>query len=230
MNTGMNALLRCCCLVAAGLGLGLASGCASLRPEATPATPGFYSLDMARGSAQGLSAVANPVSATAPALVVSVPRAVAGFDSKRIIYQRQPHKLEYFAHGEWIDTPARMLSPLIVAALESSGTFRAVVHAPGSASGELRLDSEVVLLQHEFDGTPSHVRFVLRASLVEDASRRIIATREFEAVVNAASEDTYGGVLAANRAVQEVLEKLTAFCTEGAQSWQLGKLQKKPSY
>jgi len=29
---------------------------------------------------------------------------------------REPHKLEYFAHSEWVDPPARMLAPLIVAA------------------------------------------------------------------------------------------------------------------
>ena len=157
-----------------------------------------------------------------PTLVVSAPQAAAGFDSQRIIYVRQPHKLEYFAHSEWTDTPARMLSPLLVAAVANSGAFRAVVQAPSSASGDLRLDSEVLQLQQEFESRPSRVRFVLRATLVEDASRRVIATRDFEAVASAPSEDPYGGVVAANQAVRSVLAKVAAFCADAAGSWRPG--------
>lgn len=58
-----------------------------------------------------------------------------GFDSQRIIYVREPYQLEYFVHSEWIDTPARMIAPRIVAALEDTGAFRAVVLAPSAAAG-----------------------------------------------------------------------------------------------
>lgn len=187
----------------------LISGCAALRPEALP-HPRFYSLD------QDSTILAAPrtLPKVAPTLLVSTPRAVAGFDSSRIIYLRQPHQLEYFAHSEWIDTPTRMLTPLLITAMENSGTFRAVAHTPGPASGEIRLDSEILQLQHEFTGGSSRVRFVLRAYLVEESSRRVIATRQFEAVMMTTSEDTYSGVIAANQAVQSVLKDLAAFCRE----------------
>ena len=60
------------------------------------------------------------------------------------------------------------------------------------------------------------MRFTLRAVLVESATRRVIATQEFEAAEAAASADPRGGAAAANRAVQSVLEKLAAFCAEAA--------------
>ena len=116
-----------------------------------------------------------------------------------------------------------MLAPLIVSAVERSGAFRAVVQTPSAAAGEMRLDIEILRLQHEFLGTPSQVRFTLRAYLVERVTRRVIASREFDAVVAAASEDAYGGVVAANRAVQTVLENLSAFCAEAARNTALGK-------
>ena len=87
----------------------------------------------------------------------------------------------------------------------------------------MRLDTEILGLQHEFLSAPSRVRFTLRASLVESVTRRVIASREFEAAVPAASEDPYGGVVAANRAVQTVLENLAAFCAEAARSAQMAK-------
>jgi cholesterol transport system auxiliary component len=162
-------------------------------------------------------------SAAAPTLIINPPHAAAGFDSPRIIYVRETHKLEYFAHSEWVDPPARMLAPLLVAAVENTGAFRAVVLTPSAAAGEMRLDTEILRLQHEFLSVPSRVRFTLRAYLVESVTRRVMASREFEAAVPAASEDPYGGVVAANRAVQTVLENLSAFCAEAARSARMEK-------
>lgn len=197
--------------LAAALSLLALGACSALRPEAsTP--PAFYSLDSARSAAS----VTAPV--TAPTLILSPPRAAAGFDSPRIIYVREPHKLDYFAHSEWIDPPARMLGPLLVAALQNSGTFRAVVLTPGAAAGDLRLDTEIIRLQHEFLSTPSRLHFTLRATLVDDKTRRVLAWREFDAYEAATSDNPYGGVVAANLAVQTVLGQLSSFCAETARN------------
>lgn len=196
---------------AAGLSLLALGACSLLKPTATP-PPAFYALDRPPGSA----AAAAP--ATAPTLVVNPPTAAAGFDSQRIIYVRETHKLEYFANSEWVDPPARMLVPLLVAAVESTGAFRAVVPTPSAATGDLRLDTEIVRLQHEFLTLPSRVRFTLRAFLVDDKTRRVLAWREFDAAYPADTGNPYGGVVAANRAVQTVLADLAAFCAEAARN------------
>ena len=200
-----------CRLLVAGLSLLALGACGTLRPAATP-QPAFYALDSTRGAAPA------EAPAAAPTLIINSPHAAAGFDSPRIIYVRETHKLEYFAHSEWVDPPARMLAPLLVAAIESTGAFRAVVLTPSAAAGDLRLDTEIIRLQHEFLTQPSRVRFTLRAHLVDDKTRRVLAWREFDAVVPAASEDPYGGVVAANRAVQTVLENLAVFCAEAARA------------
>ena len=80
----------------------------------------------------------------------------------------------------------------------------------------MRLDTEILSLQHEFLAAPSRVRFTLRAYLVETATRRVIATRDFEAIAPAPTADPHGGVIAASRAVQTVLDSLAAFCAEAA--------------
>ena len=205
-------------LCAAGLVLTLAAGCGAILPAPTP-PPAFYSLDRARVESKAAVRAPAMLSSTAPTLVVNPPRAAAGFDSQRIIYTRDLHKLEYFAHNEWIDTPARMLAPLIVAAIENGGTFRAVVPTPSTAAGDMRLDTEILRLQQNFATQPSQVRFTLRAYLVDSATRRVLAWREFDETVAAASDDPYGGVVAANRAVQIVLESLAVLCTEAAANW-----------
>lgn len=155
--------------------------------------------------------------------MVNPPGAAAGFDSPRIIYVRETHKLEYFAHSEWVDPPARMLTPLLVAAIENSGAFRAVVRPPSVAGADMWLDTEIVRLQHEFRTQPSRVRFTLRSYLVNDKTRRVLAWREFNAIVPATSEDPYGGVVAANQAVQTVLKELATFCAEASLGWRRDK-------
>ena len=200
----------------AALVLLLAVGCGTLRPTAA-GHPSYYSLNSARID-PGAVPRAVPLSAKAPTLIVNPPHAASGFDSQRIIYVRESHKLEYFVHSEWIDTPARMLAPLIVTAVERTGAFHAVVLTPSAATGDLRLDTEVVRLQHEFGSQPSRVRFTLRAYVVDNTTRRVLAWREFDESVAAASDTPAGGIVAANQAVQAVLERLASFCSEAASS------------
>lgn len=185
-------------------------GCGSLLPKPAPA-PAQFALDD-----PAPARTARPPPATAPTLIVGTPRAAAGFDTRRIVYLRQAHELEGFAYHQWVDTPAQMLAPLIAQAIERTGAFRAVLRAPTAATAELRLDTELIRLQHEFLAAPSKVRLTLRAVLVDVATRRVLAWREFDTSVPSASEDPYGGVLAANQAVSELLTELAAFCAQAS--------------
>ncbi len=213
-RTVLQPLVACFLLLAAAL-LG---GCSVLKPSGT-APPRFYTLGPTPGRSAPDAPRPAPSHATAPTLLVLAPGAAAGFDSQRIIYIRQEHQIEYFAHNEWVDTPSRMLQGLLVEAMARSGVFSAVSPASGAAGGDIRLDTEIVRLQHEFQTRPSQVRFTLRATLVEDRSRRVLAWREFDTVVPAASDDPYGGVTAASTAVQQTMQQLTVFSRQAIASW-----------
>ena len=147
-------------------------------------------------------------------LELSVPRARPGFDTPLMAYTQRTNALEYFAKNRWADTPARMLAPLLVQALDHSGGFRAVVQAPSLAAAELRLDTELVRLQQDFSARPSRVRFTVRAQLIDVGARRVLASAEFDETEVAPSDDPYGGVIAANRALGRLLERLAEFCAE----------------
>ena len=197
--------------------LALVAGCSALAPKGSE-EPAFYSLDKVSGDAAPPRRAAA-IGAAAPTLIVSPSHAASGFNSQRIIYIREAHRLEYYARSEWVDTPARMLAPQIVAALENSGRFRAVVLTPSAAAGDLRLDTEIVRLQHELASVPSRVRFTLRATLVDNRTRQVLAWQQFDESVNSASENPYGAVVAANQAVQTVLDQLANFSANSAAHW-----------
>jgi len=147
-------------------------------------------------------------------LIVETPRAAAGFDTRDIAYVRRAYEVEYFAVHQWVDTPARMVAPIMVQALQRSGSLRSVVLAPTVAAGELRLETELVRLQQDFTCTPSHVRMSMRVLLVDAATRRPLAWRELDAVVLSPSEDPYGGAVAANATLAQVLQQLVAFVAQ----------------
>lgn len=199
--------MRCAAFVLAAILLG---GCSTLLPPPPPADK-IYLLE--GNPAPAHSATATPREGV---LTINMPRARAGFDSAQMVWVRQPHGLEVYARNRWADTPAHMLAPLLVQTLERSGAFRAVVFAPSAVSSGLRLDTEIVRLQQDFSVQPSRVQLTLSAQLIDIGARRVIASAEFDETENAATEDAYGGVLAANRAVERLLARLTAFCTEHA--------------
>lgn len=151
-------------------------------------------------------------------LMVSLPRARPGFDTPRMAYLRQPHELDYFAANQWADTPARMLGPLLAQALEQTGSFRAVVQMPSTVPADVRLDTELIRLQHDFSTQPSRVQLTLRAQLTDVRSKQVLAVKLFDEIEDAASDDPYGGVIAANRALQRVLAQLADFCVDASVS------------
>jgi len=214
-----------CAIFFALLSASVLNGCGSILPKA-PEQPTLYMLDSVPTNAQpGATPSARASSldvklarstAQLPTLTISTPIAAAGFGGVHIIYQRKAHELERYALNQWVDTPAQMLAPLIVRAVESSGAFRGVVRSSTAAISDFRLDTEIVRLQQNFIATPSEARLTLRAVLVNTATRRVVAAREFDASVAAVSEDPGGGVVAANAAVRQVLAEVAKFCAEAA--------------
>jgi cholesterol transport system auxiliary component len=167
-----------------------------------------YMLD----SAAAASAVSSAqVMAGRRVLLVEVPHAAPGYDSARMVYTRQPLTQEAFANSVWSDTPARMLAPLLVSRLQQSGQFRAVLLAPSAANAGLRLDTTILRLQQDFLQGPSVVRFSLQVTLMDNATREVLAWRSVDVVQSAGSDDAEGGALAAQAAVQQGLSQVSAF-------------------
>ena len=215
--------LHRCLVFLLGLGaalcLALVSGCGALVPKAAP-PPRLYVIQEPGDSSNSPPLMASLVTAPylAPMLIVHPTRAAPGFDSQHIIYVRVAHQLEHFAHADWVDTPAHMLMPLIVATLQRTGSFRAVGTTDSDLDGELRLDTEVIRLQQQFGDGPSQVRFTLRARLSDNLNHQVISWQEFDETSPSATEDPYGGVVAANQVVQRVMAQLASYCALAAAS------------
>ena len=190
---------------AAILTLAVSGGCSML--PAAPPPDNIYLLDGGPAPPHAISPHSHD-----RVIAVSMPRERAGFGTVRMVWVSQPHQLEVYARNRWADTPARMLTPLIARALQHSGAFQAVVQSPSGIASELRLDTELIRLQQDFTVKPSEVRFTLGVQLINTATQHVIATAEFDETEVCDSEDAYGGVRAANRALARLLVKLAEFC------------------
>jgi cholesterol transport system auxiliary component len=186
----------------------LLSGCGAL-PAPQVASQNIYVLD------------AQPVAQTSPikrdlVLAITPLQARPGFDTPQMIYTQQPHEVSSFVTNRWADTPAHMLEPLLVQAMEQTGSFRAVVQPRGALPADVLLETELIRLRHDFATRPSRVQLTLRARLIDLRDKRVLAVKQFDDAENAASDDAYGGVAAANRVTQRVLKQLADFCVDAA--------------
>ena len=160
---------------------------------------------------------AHPGKPDGPVLLVSQPQAEPGFETERMVYVKRPYELEYYAVNRWADTPVRMFTPLMVQALNQDPVWRAVISQPSSIRGDYCLDTHGFLIQQEFFQSPSRVRVMVRAQLVDLKESTILSTRALEVVENATSENPYGGVQAANRAVAGLLEQIRSWLRQCVQ-------------
>ncbi len=184
-----------------------AAGCLSPRTDSS----GIHTYQL---SLDGWPSEARSGKLDGPVLLVSHPQAEPGFETQRMIYLKRPYELEYYAMNQWADTPVRMFGPLMVQALNQNDVWRAVMPLPSSIRGDYRLDTHGFLLQQEFLQQPSRVRVMVRTQLVDLKESTILSMRAFEVVENAPSEDAYGGVQAANRAVAALLDQIASWLGE----------------
>jgi cholesterol transport system auxiliary component len=141
-------------------------------------------------------------------LVVSVPHEHNGSNTNGIAYLLRPHELRYYSYNQWVDSPARLLLPLLVQALEKTHCWGTVAQAATALRGDYRLDTTILQWQQEFFPSPSRVRIALRVQMVDIQKRDVTVARRFEVVEEAPTSDAYGAVLASNRAVNRLLGEI----------------------
>jgi len=201
------------------IGIGIVSlalaGCLSLPREERPIHTFFLSPDRSAGGA-----AIPELKPGAGILIVNVPVAQPGFDTPRMAYTQRPYELSYYATHQWADPPARMLTPLLVQALEQTGYWRTIAPMPTSVRGDHRVDIDQVVLLQDFLQKPSHMHVALRVQIIKLPEYLVLGTRLFEMVEKASNDDAYGGAVAANRAVDRLVKDVAGWlngCVSGGQ-------------
>ena len=161
----------------------------------------------------GLPLGASPVESTAPDSCLSVqvmlPRSAAGFNTSRMAYTEQQDVLNYFSYSQWVDTPAYMLQPLLLKAMERSGVFRDVVKSPSPVGTRFRLVSDDLALVQQVTNETNRVRLAIRVQLLDVRHGDLLLNKVFVLERDAAAEPA-AGVAAANDLAGELVRDLAA--------------------
>ena len=145
-------------------------------------------------------------------ILVMPPEAVPVYNTTQMAYSVLPYQVAYYSHNRWAETPPKMLQPLIVQSLQNSHYFRNV-GIPSFVVGQYDyvLNTQLLELQQDYTHRPPLLRLRMRAQLSRAMTNRVIATKNFAVFVPLRQYTPYGGVIAANRATEEMLAQLTQF-------------------
>lgn len=149
-------------------------------------------------------------------LLVLPPDTMPIYATTLMAYTPQAHEIAYFSQNEWAATPTQMLLPLIVETLRRTQYFRAVWPSPYVGPHSFVLRSELLELQQDFSTEPATLKLAIRVSLSRAASDQLIATQELRVQEPMPERAPYGGVVAANRAMERLLRQLAQFVPDNA--------------
>lgn len=144
-------------------------------------------------------------------LFITAPEAASGYDSTNMVYTEKPFEQKSFAHNAWVSPPSAMLLSLLTQSIQESGLFYAITSNTTSNQTDLRLDTQLIELKHNFLVHPSIINFRVKVTLVDQSTNRIIASALFNECIPCPANTPYGGVLAANIATKNITARTVQF-------------------
>lgn len=149
---------------------------------------------------------------TRPVIKLAPIRASRVFTGTDMVYSTTKYEQNSYAYSRWNDAPVKLLPLLFQTALESTGSFGAVISSPSAAKADFLLESTLTDFSHHVqDGTTSKGVITIRFHLINTATKTVIATRGFHSQVPSAAPNAGDGAAALNKAADTVARDLAAW-------------------
>jgi cholesterol transport system auxiliary component len=161
-------------------------------------------------------AYSNRPSRSNKTLLVSMPVAAPGFQTRDMMYVLTPFELQSYTQSQWVAPPASMLSTVLVNAVRGTNYFKAVAAPPFVGNTDYQLNTYLVALDQSFMRPTSRVHLALSVTLVKTSTRQVLATKTFVRNVDAPGNNAYSGVIAANKAAAWVSKQVARFVVRAA--------------
>ncbi len=129
--------------------------------------------------------------------------------SVKMNYAQGLHKQYVYSESQWADSPNRAINAAIVKLLKTTRLFKSVLTSKSRSKSNLTLEINIEDFIQYFndDASKSYVNAIISLSLLDTATNSVIATNRFESRVNTKSLDASGGVMALNKALEDILEQ-----------------------
>ncbi len=155
------------------------------------------------------AALQKPNHSKKTVLKISPIRSSEAFTSHNIVYSDKHNSRNHYIYSRWSDAPVKLLQILFQVRLEKSGQYKAVLPPGSSARSSRILECTLYDFSHHINNNGSSTA-VLRIGclLIDNNSRRVVASKELASIIPAASENAQGATSALNKAANAVATKL----------------------
>jgi cholesterol transport system auxiliary component len=146
-------------------------------------------------------------------LLVEVPQAPAGLDTRRIALSRSPISLDYFADAEWTDRLPNMVQTALVDSFENSHRVTVLGGEAIGLRADFVLRSEIRHFEAEYGaagGAPT-IRVMLLVTLIRMPAGEIVANTAFTAAEPAAANALPAIVTAFDAALRTVMRQIVVW-------------------
>ncbi len=127
-------------------------------------------------------------------------------------YQQQPYQLQSFSKNAWLNTPSNMITSNIAENLNQLGYFKAVLTGinPGVDITYI-LNNRVLSLYQDFTQKPSQLVLSVELTLIDSKHKQVLGSQIFNYRIPCTEDTPYGGVIAANKALAQLLNDTDRF-------------------
>jgi len=142
-------------------------------------------------------------------LMIGRIRSTHAFSGTDIIYTDARFGQNSYAYSRWSDSPTTMLLHVFQEALEKSRLYIAVVPYSSQSNSDLLLESTLFNFSHRIndDGSSDGI-LRMRFNLIDNKTKKVIASREFVSKVPVTQQNAQAAVAALNKAVARVTQDL----------------------
>lgn len=123
-------------------------------------------------------AMTHQQSAETPSLKVARPHASGVLNGQRVVIETAANELAAYEGIRWMTDAPALLQDHLVRALREDPRLGTVVSDISGAGSDLSLTSEIMAFQERSHGRDQGVLVELQAQLVENGSRRVVATKD----------------------------------------------------
>ncbi len=142
-------------------------------------------------------------------------RGSGAFTGTDILYTDTRHTQHSYAYSRWRDAPVRMMQTVLEVAVENCSLFRAVLPPTSVSEADFLVESTLLEFGHflERDGASAGV-VRMRFHLIDNKSRKVVASKELIARIPVATMDARGATAAINQAAIKVAGDLVVWLSE----------------
>jgi cholesterol transport system auxiliary component len=144
-------------------------------------------------------------------LSVASSKPLSSLTGKSLIYLRENGESGPYLYSRWSDTPAILIQRTLIHSLQPAALFSSVIPASSLAQSDWTLESDLDGFHHRLSDHQSEGLIDITYRIVENKTKRVIATKRFLIISPAPSMDALGGVNALKNATDELNSQCIAW-------------------